>query len=273
VSTPPDPRRPRLVLRVGFAGRQALSAAEARRLEAVLIEVLETLGQELAASAHRAPWAAGPEPTAPAFRSGEPPVLRLVTGLCQGADAVAADVLARIGPAPGVTRREPGVETELAAVLPFDVASYRSSRPPDFRATFDEQLARCASVMALDGIYEMPEPDTALARSRRDRAYRAQGAYLLRQSDLVVAATDPDAPGKPGGTLETARAAIDADLPVVFIHTGTGSVRVVRSGDDLDAMLAASPPGETEWRDTLRSWTRRVSAGADRGKEAGGACG
>ncbi len=269
----PLPPRPRLVLRVGFAGRKDLSTDERMRLEPLLQEVLSTLGHRLAAMAPGVPVEAGREPPTSAFYARQCPLLRLVTGLCEGADALAAQVLERVRISPdSATPREQDtrrLETELAAVLPFDVVSYRQSRPVAFQAEFDRQLSRCAWILALDGIYEKPDPDTALAKSRRARAYRAQSSFILRQSDLLVAAANPDEPSRAGGTLETVRAALAFELPVVFIHIGNGSVHLIAPDDDLDSALARPAPAITQWQRSLDDWVTQLTADPDSGLDSG----
>jgi hypothetical protein len=193
------------VLRVGFAGRKELTEEERGVVAGSLESVMQTLAQRLSSIAPGTPVDAGKEPAVSAFFSRECPLLRLVTGLCEGADAVAAEVLTKIAVSRDAGSSRPGreacIETELAAVLPFDVETYRGSRPAAFLPKFDEQLSRCAWVLALDGIYEKPTPDTPLAKHRRSRAYRGQSAFLLRQNDILIAAANPDDPGKAGGTL------------------------------------------------------------------------
>lgn len=265
----PLPPRPRLVLRAGFAGRQTLTAAEQAHLARALHAVLSTLGDELAGLTPGIPVRAGQEPRVATFFARQCPLLRLVTGLCQGADAVAAQALesVRICPDAGASC-PPGtrcLETELAAVLPFDVEAYRRSRPVEFHPEFDRQLARCAWVLALDGLYEKPDPDTSLAKNRRGRAYRAQSAFLLRHSDVLIAAANPDDPGKAGGTLETVREALVFELPVVFIHTGTGAVHLIEPEGDLHSALAEPAPTAAAGQATLRQWVRQLTTDPDSG--------
>jgi hypothetical protein len=265
----PLPTRPRLVLRAGFTGRRELIAEERNRLASSLGEVLDTLGHRLAALAPGVPVDAGQKPRVSAFYAPGCPLLRLVTGLCEGADAVAAEVLETVSIPPDKTADcAPDtrcLETELAAVLPFDVESYRSSRPADFRAEFDRLLVRCAWVLALDGIYAKPDPDTALAARRRAHAYRSQSAFLIRHSDVLIAAANPDEPGRAGGALETVRDALAFELPVVFIHTGTGHVYCIRPEDNLHSVLADPPPSPAEWRKTLHQWINQITADPDSG--------
>jgi len=263
----PLPPRPRVVLRVGFAGRRSLSAEEETRLESALRSVFQTLGRRLAAIAPGVPVDAGKEPKVSEFYGRECPLLRLVTGLCEGADAVAARVLEEVSIAPDGPAA-PGKETrcleaELAAVIPFDVETYRSSRPTVFQREFDKQLARCAYVCALDGIYDKPAPDTCSAKNRRARAYRAQAAVLLRQCDLLVAATDPEDAGKAGGTIETIREAMAFELPVVLIHTGTGDVHLIEPEEDLPSLLAQKAPSPSDREDRLSFWVTQLTTAAD----------
>ena len=182
------------------------------------------------------PIGVGSEPHVSEFYSRQCPLLRLVTGLCEGADALAGQVLetVKIAPDTGATTADTMcLETELAAVLPFSVKDYRDGRPGEYLNEFERQLANCAWVLELDGIYDKPDSTTleslpigernrvkSLADNRRARGYRAQSAFLLRHSDVLIAAADPNDHGKAGGTLETVRAALEFELPVVFIHTG-----------------------------------------------------
>jgi hypothetical protein len=96
----PLPPRPRLVLRAGFAGRKDLSPEECSRLESSLRLVFSTLGHRLAALAPGVPIGAGTKPQVAKFFAPQCPLLRLVTGLCEGADALAAQVFEQVSIAP-----------------------------------------------------------------------------------------------------------------------------------------------------------------------------
>jgi len=315
------PPRPRLVLRVGFAGSQSLISgeqwaqkfmaeeqagrqtdplerenylAERQRLERTLPQVLARLGSQLASIApcHQAHPEHPATPGVAQYFAAERPLLRLITGLCEGADDLAADVLADVAFSPNRNAKgnpaDAGVETELAAVLPFDVLAYRQSRPAWFRPDFDRQLERCAWVMTLDGLFDKPDPATlarlapqdrdarkSLADHRRGRGYRAQAAFLLRHSDLLIAAANPDRAGRAGGTLETVREALSFELPVLFIHTGrnTNNLFLIEPDDDLNSALLSEPAGddqsatETSWEATLDRWVTRITADPDSGLE------
>jgi len=244
-------------LRVGLAGNRDVPEAARQRLLDTLADVFRTTARRLAEVAPGTPMRAGQEPRFSRFYSQQAPLLRLITGLAEGADALATQALDQ---AVADDSLKPHVAAELAAVLPFDLASYRASRDAAFRADFDRQAARCTYILTLDGLYEKPDPDTPLAKSRRARAYRGQSALLLRQSDLLVAAANPDESGKAGGTLETVRAALAFELPVVFLHTGTGGVWLIEPGQDLASALAAAA---ADWQTTLRGWITSLVAASN----------
>ena len=122
----PLPSRPEAVLRVGVAGSRDLGTAEAA-VAASLTAVLSAIGNQFAASTHSSE--AAPTGRAGRFYSANPPCLRLVTGLAEGADALVANALDALPVS--------NLRTELAAVLPFGSAAYRQSRSENFRPIFD----------------------------------------------------------------------------------------------------------------------------------------
>jgi hypothetical protein len=258
----PDPRPalPRLVLGMGFAGSRNLPEDARRRLSGALVSVLGTVAQRLAEIAPGTPGNEGQAPRIARFYARHPPLLRLITGLAEGADALAAEALEQ---AKVDNAGKPRVDGELAAVLPFDLKAYRAGREATFRAEFDRLAGRCASIVVIDGRFEKPPGDTSIARKRRARAYRGQSALLLRQSDLLVAAANPDDPVKAGGTLETVRAALEFELAVVFVHTGTGGVWLIEPGQDFASILAEEAPPPSKWQNTLRDWITDLVAASN----------
>jgi hypothetical protein len=263
------PDRPRAVFRIGFAGRKDLSPDAERNLRRQLLLVLNTIGRRLAAITPAVPIDVGTEPKVAQFFAHQCPLLRLITGLCEGADLIAAQVLDEVRIVPPDSAEGQScptcLEKELAAIVPFALKDYRHGRPAEFRGEFDRQLARCAYVVELDGKYEKPIPDTPLAKRRRNKGYRAQSAVLIRQADLIVAALDPEDPGKAGGTMETVRAALAFDLPVVLIHTGTSATWLIPPGEDLMAALADDPKGEEHLRTALAQVVSKIVANPDIG--------
>lgn len=293
------PPRPRLTLRVGFAGSQRLlspeqfsqlpeprdeseraehlargsrMAAERQRLKQATAEVLKCLEQSLASIRDRG--AAQPSGVSGYFKSDRP-LMRWVTGLCEGADDVVAEVIE--DRRRGADSGRGMVELELAAVLPFPLDGYRESRPGFFRETFDQHVHECAWVMCLDGIYDKPgkaelEPlpreaqdaRKSLANLRRARGYRAQSTFLIRQSDLIVAAANPQEAGSAGGTLETVREALAFGLPVVFIDTSRAEdqVRWIRPDEDHYSVIAG-PLALQPWEEALHQGIHRLLAAPD----------
>ena len=162
--TNPLPPRPRLVLRVGFAGSQRLDGSSGAGTALGL--VFETIAGALSSVAH----GIAPRSRVYRFYSEEKPLLRLITGLCQGGDDLAARTLEAMRDDPSFGT---SVTAEQAAVIPFDLPAYRASRPAGFLAEFDRQAARCAYILCLDGIYDKPDPDTPLAKNRRATAARS----------------------------------------------------------------------------------------------------
>ncbi|MDN5934685.1 MAG: hypothetical protein L0H75_00725, partial [Nitrosospira sp.] len=219
------PDRPRLVLRIGFAGSRDLANNECTQLKTTLNGILRILGGELTNIAPYGSDSSNDTSFSEFFSKKEPPLLRLITGLCEGADAIAGEALEEIKEINKTSDTEKDFRcfnSELAAVLPFDVVTYRQCRDERFRNEFDRQLAVCSWIQVLDGIYDKPDAAELtnlsseqekknrrdLANLRRARAYRAQGAFLLRHSDILIAAANPDSnKGKAGGTMETIRSA------------------------------------------------------------------
>ena len=248
-STPPP--LPRLTLRVAVAGARALEGEAAQYVSDRWSRLLEALATELTHIGSRSS-----ADSVTRYYAPETPLLRVVTGLSEGADTVIGQ---RTHEMHG-RRQLNGVELELAAVIPASVGSYRDSRPASHHSVFDRLAAACSYVIALDGMLDKPSPDTALARRRRGRAYRAQAAVLLRQADLLVAATDAAQPGRVGGTLETVRAALERDMPVLFIDTARRRSWLIEPFHDLAAILSNEPLPDTEVDAALRAHARTLLA-------------
>lgn len=90
---PNSPLAPDLVLRVGFAGKRELDAAQSETVRNRLLDVFSVLGWRLIeisplddATNER------PVPAIAKFYSHKQPTLRLIHGLCEGADSIASGV-------------------------------------------------------------------------------------------------------------------------------------------------------------------------------------
>ena len=266
----PIPPLPDLVLRVGFAGNRQLPG-DTGPLDRALDRVLSTVADELATILSAAPEPLDFKPIT-RFYSANAPCLRLVTGLAEGGDAHATAALDRLTERfSGRTAASNGkppvlrLRTELAAITPFSIGTYRESRAASFHESFDRRYAQCSYVLELDGIYAAKvEGEDSLAAKRRRRAYRAQSAMLLRHVDILVAAADLAAAGKPGGTLETINAALAFELPVVVIGLGASQgVWLVEPGADFQAVLDTDPIPEGDRAQRLAQWVRRITADPD----------
>ncbi|MBL9154474.1 MAG: hypothetical protein JNK37_18430 [Verrucomicrobiales bacterium] len=159
------------------------------------------------------------------FFSEKFPRLHLVSGLAEGADALAADLFLDLKEK---SKGEPVTQHSQSAVIGFPYAAYRDSRPPAHQREFDRLAQDCTHVLELDGPAR-PYPnadkkkDHQLDKDRRARAYRAQTELILRNSDILVAVADRSKDALAGGTLEAVRSAQGFRLPVVFVELITAS--------------------------------------------------
>jgi len=187
------------VLSVGITGhrKEAIPPAAFATLRGRLGEVLKTVAAEAAAVR------AG----AREFFSDEPPRLRFVSPLADGADQIAAEAALALG-------------FELQAVLPFERAQYRAELADDeARERFDDLLARAACVLELPG-----GPLDAL------EPYVMAGLATVTHSDLLIAVWDGLPPRGRGGTGEVVRLAIAKAKPVVHVPVGAKAAIDLRWG-------------------------------------------
>ena len=264
---------PRLVFRIGFAGKAkfskdpAISEEVSIAVRRALDDVLEVTGGRLAEIAPGTPKDAGREPRVFQYFSMKNPLLRVVTGLCEGADRIAAEAQKdlRVTCADEEGKEKACLESTLAAVIPFPYEDYRESRPSDYVNDFDADAARCEYICELDGIYDKPDPtkvskeEKTLGDQRRSRGYRAQGTVLLRHSDILVAVADPDQPARPGGTMETVREALAFDLPVLFINF-SGGIALIEPAKKLISALSEPGVFHRDWRTSLKSLITQIVA-------------
>jgi hypothetical protein len=243
---------PRLTLRVAFAGSKDVPENKADDIRSELFAVFNLMAKTLSEIASAQPQANRPPPIS-AFYSRNTPIIRLIAGLCEGCDSLSFRAMEAVRL----------VQTDFAAVIPFDLETYRQSRPAPFRREFDRQAEMCSYILPLDGIYDRPAPDTPESKNRRGRGYRAQSALLLRQADILVAAADPSSKGSAGGTMETVRAALEFNLPVIFYHIGAERFSIIEPGDDPATALAELQSGDADWESKVRAWVRTIVADPD----------
>ena len=240
--TPEDrPPRPPLVFRVVVAGHRPERLVDPRGVED---SVRSVLGEVVAALDDL------PEEIRAVYSSAAP-VLRVVTGLAEGTDQLAAKVAATLG-------------FELQAVLPFARADFErdfeggGADPASTVRRFRETLAAPATtaILELDGVLALSYAATALgtadtARATRELSaahlllddapdpYQGVGAVLLGQADLVLGVWDGQDPRGPGGTGAILRRARALNLPVVIIDAGTPSDISFSHGSERPAAFEA----------------------------------
>jgi hypothetical protein len=187
----PNPPAPQFVIRVGITGHRlealAKSGADLDKIREALHQVLsalKTVASDLFAK-NRGPY------------SGDRPILRLISPLAEGADRLAAEVA--LGP---------NLEYDLQCPLPFDRTEYeRDFKPEESKKSFHKLLSQASAILELDG-----------SRDFEKAAYEKLGRVLVRQSDVLVAVWDGE-PGDVGGTEQVVKAALDAEIPVIWIHS------------------------------------------------------
>ncbi|MCB1804955.1 MAG: hypothetical protein KDJ99_07340 [Candidatus Competibacteraceae bacterium] len=248
------PARPDIVLRVALSGKRDLSKAEPAQLKTRLHDVFQVLNQSLASLRDETQQTN----TVAHYYADSQPRLRLISGLADGADQLAMQTF--------LAQTSESIDLELAAVLPFDVQTYRDHSPIENKALFDELLTQCAYVLELDGRY-LPDPkseDTAarnFAKHCRARAYRAQGTLLLRQCDLLIAIDDYQDEGRVGGTRETIRHALARGIPVLYLALDQPDIVLLHSPAELEnVLLPVDSAGTNDWREDLQQQVARLLA-------------
>jgi hypothetical protein len=185
-ATMPSP--PVLTLRVGVTGHRAnkLGSATAGRLRPAVRAALERLKALLDQVRRQRGDAARA-------------TLRVVSPLAEGADRLVA--------AEGLT-----LGAELLAPLPFPRLTYRRDFvDPASLAEFDALALRAATMVELDGCYDTEETQKV--------AYAAVGAFVVDESDVVIALWDGEPSGGFGGTAEIVARARRNGRPVLWLPT------------------------------------------------------
>lgn len=240
----PAPTKPGLVLNVVVAGARAIAPEMMPALTTALGDVLSELDAIVAGIK---PGTSDRYELAAHYSTAKP-VIRLVSGLADGADLLAAKLHR--------DRESKHVTHELGAVLAFDRLTYRDKSAVADKQLFNELIAQCRWVHELDGHYAAdatgPNPtaeEKLFPKRCRARAYRAQSDILLRQCDLLIAVSDPNEPGRAGGTRETLASAVAMRLPVVHISLVDGHVRLVKTRAEADDLPFGA--ATADWRTAL----------------------
>jgi hypothetical protein len=234
------PPKARLVLRIGITGKRAIPDSEHKRIRDALADIFEALALFLIAcrTRHEYVWA------------DEQPLLRIISGLAEGADQIAAKLaVARMR---GEIEHDRKAETRLAAILPFPRNNFacdfkedpskpegQKKRTPE---EYEEAKARFENLLqdaSEEAILEIDDEASALDRNH---GYAALRDTLLEHSDILVAVSD-DVDGGTGGTVDVIRIAVQQGIPVIKVSTKSPKLCLMRAAD-LDA--ASQAPVEDE---------------------------
>jgi len=223
------PPKPRLTLRVGITGKRLIPEGEVERIRASLSDVFDALAEFLGLCRDE-------------YRSvlveGKPALMRIVCGMAEGTDLLAAEVAIERFHGKQKTPSS-NVETKLAAILPFARVEYEKdfARTPDKRERTPEELqqfiGRFEAMLvgpAVESVLEID--DEALLDPRRPEARNLAYAYLrdvlLEHVDVLVAVSD-DVDGGAGGTVDVMRYAMRGGIPVVKISTTKPGIHVMQA--------------------------------------------
>lgn len=186
------PPRARLALRVGVTGHRPnkLDSAERGPLATQVRAVLEDLRQ----TTFRVHGIRDSE------YLSDPPVLRIISPLAEGADRLIAEV--------AIT----DLGFELQCLLPFSRDAYEEDFETDeSRLQFRRLLRLATSILELDGSRETPES--------QNQAYQAVGRMVLSQSDVMIAIWDGKTSSLRGGTSQIVEEANRLGIPVIWIDS------------------------------------------------------
>lgn len=194
--------RPRLTVRLGVTGtRTILDDARVR-------ERVETIVSAVVASLKR--LATDPI-VAAVYDVAQPPLLRLISPLAEGADRLVAEVALAYGAA-------------LDVITPFPISAYEKDFP-ESSSEFHSLVKRAdGRVLECDGerhdeieALAAHDPRRRLLLDERNRAYESVGHMVVRNSDLIVAVWDRLPAEGRGGTGDVVRYAAIVGPPVVRI--------------------------------------------------------
>jgi len=211
-SQPPDmdghktssPPLTRLTLRIGVTGHRPnnLQFVDEEVLQREIKRVLEFLRE----TAAKLQLKAGP------LHPKDPPVLRIISPLAEGADRMLVKVANTLGE-----------QFDLQCVLPFSQEEYETDfKTQDSIDEFHLLLSKATSVLELDGSRETADCS--------DRAYEALGKTVLDHSDVMIAIWNGES-GRRGGTSQVVGYAELLNIPLVWIHSKAPHVTTVKVGD------------------------------------------
>ena len=234
IAQPLHPRKPRLAIRVGFAGVRRGFDSELSGLREQFTSILALI-KDIVGNLHQS------DPLN--FERDEPPRLIFVCALAAGADQFAAEIAL-----------EAGYELQVPLAMPRATYAQRNFEADEpGLARFNRLIARATSV------FELP-----LAASEED-GYNTAGTVLINHIDVLTAIWDLSESRGRGGTADSVEKARTADIPVVVFSSkepAPGTIRYrgrtdVRPAELRDIVPAVLYDGlQTETSSTWRPWDR-----------------
>jgi hypothetical protein len=235
---PIQPPKPRLTLRVGVSGKRKIDATQHKRIKDELAGVFEHLAIVLTTC-----W----ENDRRAF-DDRPPVLRIISGLAEGADQLAAE--AAVDRIAGRRPTRGKAETRLAAILPFPRDKYiadfendpnkepgKDKRSPaelaDVVGRFDALLTEARKSAVLEICDEATFAPNAKPE-HRDGGYVALRDLLIQHSDIIVAVLDESKERKRGGSADVVHFATQDGVPVICVGTTAAPVCLMYAAEPDD---------------------------------------
>ncbi|MBB3764607.1 hypothetical protein [Sphingomicrobium lutaoense] len=183
-----DPFQPRLVLRFGITGHRPprLDPDQHEAIKAACREIFRHSAQALEQLHARHGDLLSPQP----------PRIKLVTSVAEGADVLAAEAALEAG-------------ARLAVCLPFPEPIYARDFTDDKWARSKKLVDQADTVMSLS---EYEGGDEA--------GYEMAGRLMLSQCDILIAVWDGEAARGRGGTTQVIAEAVAMHMPVIHVDAG-----------------------------------------------------
>jgi hypothetical protein len=183
------PPKPRLSLHIGITGHRPdrLQKDSMQQLIARIEDVLNTINLEFQKIAKSAD-------IGKAYDLNEPPALRLISPLAEGADRIAVECALKLG-------------YELQCPLPFSQSEYENDFDHISKNRFKDLLSHATRKIELDG-----------NRSKHRQAYLQVGHFVLRHADILLVVCDDKEDDVGVGA---ARMMVDAktkNIPVIRVN-------------------------------------------------------
>ena len=226
----PDPR-PRIAIRVGITGHRDIFTAYAENGAAIRSQIAVAL----AAIRDAANAVAAVNRESRAYRE-EPPLLRMISPLAEGADRLAAEEASRLG-------------YRLLAPLPFAQPEYEKDfETEESKTEFRRLLARADAeegTIALDG---------GRGKATGDQSYYAVGRFVVRSADVVIAVWQRDRPAGLGGTADIVTFALRTGVPVLWIPADApAAMRLLVERDALELPMPSTADALDDLADHLKA--------------------